>query len=149
MYLQALSADGGDTLRNMLGEDPPSAQLKTLLRLARLPIQLRHALSRGLELKGERRTSLVLRALGRKPVRQLWALAAERNHAQRREQSIWNETGLDLMLGPATVTVAAHLGTTGDWILGAAHDAQQSPQSTSWRGACWTYQATPINPRKQ
>ena len=25
------------------------------------------------------------------------------------------------MLGPATVTVAAHLGTTGDWILGAAH----------------------------
>ena len=36
LYLQALSADGGDTLRNMLGEDPPSAQLKTLLRLAKL-----------------------------------------------------------------------------------------------------------------
>ena len=121
LYLRALSADGGETLRNMLGEDPPGDQLKTLLRLTRLPAQLRHVLSRGLELKGERRTSLVLRALGRKPVHELWALAAARNQAQQQEQRIWSETGLDLMLGPATVTVAAHLGTTGDWVLGAAH----------------------------
>lgn len=121
LYLRALSADGGDTLRSILGEDPPSAQLHTLLKLTRLPAQLRHAISRGLELKGERRTSLVLRALGRKPVRELWALTAARNKAQQREQRIWSEAGLDLMLGPATVTVAAHLGTTGDWVLGAAH----------------------------
>ena len=64
---------------------------------------------------------MLLNALGRKGVADLWKLTAERTRLQRQEMEDWGRSGIDVLIGPPTVTVAALHRETGDWSLGACH----------------------------
>lgn len=121
LYFAALSADGGATLRAQLGDQPVTPQLTSLMNILRVPELGRRALSRVMAARGEARVAALLDVLGEKPVAVWWALTAQRNVFQADELAAWQAQGLDLVVGPPTVTPAALLGQTGDWSMGAWH----------------------------
>lgn len=121
LYFKALSADGGATLREAMGEQQVNVQLKALFRMAGLPRTILQMMSSVAWRSGEKRSAMLLRALGKKTVYDLWKITAERTRLQRQEMSSWQQAELDALIGPATVTVAAKHKQTGDWSLGAYH----------------------------
>jgi fatty acid amide hydrolase len=121
LYFKALSSDGGETLREAMGAQDVNVQLKTLFRMARLPKTMLRGMASIAKRNGEQRTSLLLRALGKKPVSELWKITAERTKLQRQEMEAWERAGLDVIIGPPTVTVAAMHKQTSDWSMGAYH----------------------------
>lgn len=118
-YFGLLSADGTRTARDIVGDEPVTPQLATLVRLARTPAPLRRLAASVLASRGETRVAAVLRVLGEKRVSEAWALTVQRDALKRAELEAWATQGLDLVLGPPTVTPAALLGQTHDWSLGA------------------------------
>lgn len=122
VYFGGVSADGAKTARALVGPDQaPTPQLATLLRLGRLPAWLRGLLAELVDLLGEARAATVLRVFGDKPAQEIWALHAERSRLRLAELEAWDAAGIDVLLGPPTVTPPALLGETGDWSLGAWH----------------------------
>ena len=121
LYFGALSADGGAGVLAHLSEQPPTPQLRTLLQLARTPGVLRRAAMHALAAAGEHRVARVGRAFGAKSAGALFALAAARTAAQDAELAAWNALGLDLVVGPPTVTPPALIDETFDWTLGGWH----------------------------
>jgi len=121
LYFGALTADGGAAVIQHLTHQPPTAHLRTMLQLAKTPGVLRRAATRVLDAMGEARVARVGRAFGEKSAGALFALAHARNVAQQTELAAWDALGLDLVLGPPTVTPAAVRDQTYDWALGGWH----------------------------
>jgi fatty acid amide hydrolase len=120
-YFSLMSADGTATARAMVGAEPVTPQLRTVVRLARVPGALRGVVASLMDSRGERRVATILRSLGAKPVQRVWQLVVLREALKRAELAAWAAIGAQVVLGPPTVTPAAHLGETHDWSLGAWH----------------------------
>jgi fatty acid amide hydrolase len=120
-YFSLMSADGTATARAMVGAEPVTPQLRTVVRLARVPGALRGVVASLMDSRGERRVATILRSLGAKPVQRVWQLVVLREALKRAELEAWAAIGAQVVLGPPTVTPAAHLGETHDWSLGAWH----------------------------
>ncbi len=120
-YFGLLSADGFGTASQVLGGESPIHQVATVARMARLPRPARRTLVRGLELAGEYRTARLVSYLGRKSTQEAWRLRDQQQRQIREELATWDDFGVDLLIGPATVTPAALHRMTHDWSLGAWH----------------------------
>lgn len=120
-YFGLLSADGFGTALGILDGTPITPQLRTVARIARLPRAVRLGLARTLSLVGEGRVARLMQQLGEKSVTELWRLVARREALKQAELDAWREAGIQLLVGPPTVTPAAHLGKTHDWSIGAWH----------------------------
>lgn len=120
-YFRLLSADGFETaIRNLEGE-PLTQQLSMVGRVGRLPRAVRDTIARALGVAGERRVKRLLLNLGEKSVTEAWALAATRDRLKQGELEAWRLQGIDLLLGPPTVTPAPFPRRTADWSMGAWH----------------------------
>jgi fatty acid amide hydrolase len=116
-YLAALSADGGQLVLEALegGEVDPS--LAPLKQLARLPGRARRALAGGARALGQGRLSRMLRAMGEKPVAEVWRLTA-RLRARRLEiLDRMAAAGLDALICPPFATPALPHGLSKNFAL--------------------------------
>ncbi len=108
LQLQALSADGGAAVGKLLRGQPVDPVLLSLVRIARLPALVRHSLARAVRDELPART---LRALGRKPVEELWRITGELRAYRFEMLAAWDAAGIDLVLCPPFATPALpHLG---------------------------------------
>jgi fatty acid amide hydrolase len=108
LQLQAMSADGGAAIGKLLRGQPVDPVLLSLMRIARLPGPVRGVLARAVRDELPART---LRALGRKPVEELWRLTGELRAYRFEMLAAWDAAGIDLLLCPPFATPALpHLG---------------------------------------
>jgi len=108
LQLAAMSADGGAGLRRELRGQPVDPVLLSLMRIARLPSLVRRGLAGALREELPART---LRALGRKPVEELWRLTAEIRAWRFEVLASMDEAGVDLIVAPPFATPALpHFG---------------------------------------
>lgn len=119
VYFGLASADGARTARRTLQGERVTQQLSALMRMASMPGPMRRALATAAGLAGQPRVARLLRALGEKRVDQHWALVRQREELKAAEEAAWREAGLDLVLGPATMTPPALPRRTHDWSIGA------------------------------
>ena len=118
-YFRLLSADGLVTAKEVLAGEALTPQLATLATMARLPRPLRRVLAWLLGVSGEARVARIVGALGEKRVHEVWKLVVLRESLRRAEFAAMAEAGVDVLVGPPTVTPAALHDETGDWSLGA------------------------------
>lgn len=106
LLMAAFSADGGHTVRRLLGDDSPETFLRGTLMTARIPPALRPVVSSALQRAGEPRLAYLIEAIGRRPVADYWALVAERDRLSHTEHRELCAQGIDALLGPATASAA-------------------------------------------
>jgi fatty acid amide hydrolase len=117
----AVTADGLETLRALVGDDPVIEPLVLNWRLSRIPKNARKALARMMRAMGEVRPSEGLAAMGPRTVREYFQLAAHRMMMQRHELDAWNARELDAVICPATATPPALHGMSGDFTPAACY----------------------------
>ena len=118
LQLAALSADGGASLQALLRGHAIDPVLLSLLRVARLPGAVRSALAAAVRDELPART---LRALGRKPVEELWRITAELRAYRFEVLAAWDKAGLDLLVSAPFATPALpHLGSRNFVLAGSA-----------------------------
>ncbi len=116
-----LSADGMEVLREVLDGEPLIDAVRINARLATLPRRVLRSLATAADALGEKRLAGVMRMMGRRSVRELRQLTAERTDLRREEMDMWRELGLDLVICPATATPAPQHGTTGEFTIAAVY----------------------------
>jgi fatty acid amide hydrolase len=121
MMVGAVTGDGMETLKALVGDDAIIEALKMNWRVAKLPITARKVLGRTLRALGEVRASDAIAAMGPRSVREWFRLAAHRTAMQREEIAAWNEARIDAIVCPATATPPALLGKTGDFTPAASY----------------------------
>lgn len=124
LYFQGVSADGSATVLEALGGEPFVEPLKTVGRLAKMPVQARRGLAAAMGLMGEHRVQLLLEALGEKRVKDFWLLCARRAELQIEEERAWDLARVDVVIAPAFATTAAPIGMSHDFTLGFASAAR-------------------------
>jgi fatty acid amide hydrolase len=117
VWLAGVSSDGGVTLSEALHGEAPVRQLEPSVKIARTPGPVRKLLAALFDVRDDRRMARLLRALGEKPVADLWRLTAERTRIRRAEFDAWSALGLDLVLCPPHTLPAMPIGTSGDLTL--------------------------------
>ena len=118
LQLQAMSADGGAVIGEQLRGQPVDPVLLSLMRIARLPAVVRTSLARAIRDELPART---LRALGRKPVEELWRITGELRAYRFEMLAAWDLAGIDLVLCPPFATAALpHLGAKGFLLAASA-----------------------------
>jgi fatty acid amide hydrolase len=118
-FFGLMGADGFVTATRQLEGEPWTGQLATVARLAGLPRPLRGPVAAALRVAGQGRLARMFAAAGEKRVSEAWALVVRRNALRAAELAAWREAGIDLLVGPPTITPAAIRGETHDWALGA------------------------------
>lgn len=119
-YLAAVSADGGSTLRQAVGDGPLDPVLASLRRVAMLPDAVRRSAARVLEGTGQPRMALLLRAVGEKSVAEFWRLT----DALRTERAAFLDgmaaAGIDAIVCPAYATPALPHGLSKNFTLASS-----------------------------
>lgn len=117
LQLAVMSADGGAALRRELRGQPVDPVLRPLLRLAGLPGVVRRGLAAALrdELPGR-----TLRALGRKPVEELWRLTALVRAYRFEVLESMEAAGIELVAAPAFATPALPHQGARNFVLAAS-----------------------------
>jgi len=119
-YLSAMSADGGVMLRDAAGDGPIDPVMASLRQVASLPDVARKAAAAALELAGQRRTAMLLRAVGEKPVATLWRLT----DALRGERAAFLDAmaaaNVDAVVCPAYATPALPHGMSKNFTLASS-----------------------------
>jgi fatty acid amide hydrolase len=121
LYLAVMSADGAKTLLEVNGDGPFDAPLQGLLRIAKLPRTMRLSVARVMELKNEKRAARSLRAMGEKPVAELWKLQARMRQLRAEVLNDWAAQGLDGVVCPPGATSALPHGGSRDFALGMTY----------------------------
>ena len=118
LYFRGITADGSETLFEVLDGESFIPPLRTLARMARMPRQARLGLAKALRLMGETRVPQLLEALGEKRVRDLWSMNARRTALRREELAAWDRKGIDVLICPSYATPAAPQGMSHDFTIG-------------------------------
>lgn len=124
LFFAAVTADGGETVGDLLGDEAPVAVLAGLRKMVALPSQLRNGLAQATGLWGEGHAARVLRQLGAKSAHQLWQLAARRTELRRMEFAVWNEQELDAVIAPVHMTAACLHGQSAQFAPAGAFSAR-------------------------
>jgi len=120
-YFRLLSADGFETAIRLIGDEPLTQQLSLVGRVGRLPKAVRNTIATTLGVAREPRVERLLKNLGEKSVTHVWALQARRDRLKQAELAAWAAQGIDVLIGPPTVTPAPLPRKTADWSIGAWH----------------------------
>jgi fatty acid amide hydrolase len=120
-YLAALSSDGGAMMREALDGGEVDVVLRPLLRLAGVPAAGRRALARVAELAGEVRLSRMLRAMGEKPVAELWRLTDRARAYRHGLLEALDAARIDLVVSPAYATPAMPHGLSKNFTLASSY----------------------------
>lgn len=137
-YLGLLSSDGGETLREALGSDPPDPTLAPLLSLAKVPDRGRAMLSRAASLVGQGRLSALLDAMGEKPVAQYWKLTDSLRAWRFAVLDAMDRARLDALLCPAFATPALPHGMSKNFTLA-------SSTAIAWNAAQFPAGVVPVS----
>lgn len=121
LWTQALSSDGGRTMKRQLEGEPFSPQLKPSRRLQSLPRAARQALALVLERTGEARIGRLLKGIGQKPVDAWWQMSARRTALRLAEFDAWRTAGIDALICPAHVVPAMPHRESGEFIAAMAY----------------------------
>ena len=117
LQIAAMSADGGDRLRRELSGQPVDPVLLSLMRIARLPAVVRRSLAGAIR---DELGASTLRALGRKPVEELWRLTGEIRAWRFEVLAAMDAAGVDVVVSAPFATAALpHLGAR-NFVLAAA-----------------------------
>jgi len=119
LFFALLSADGGDTFREMLGDSPPGPRVARLLRLSSLPKWLHALVGWAAKLRGNRRLGNILARTGRRSPSQLAELVSAQREFQSQFAQAMQRAGVDLLLSPAYTVPALRHGAA-DNLPGAA-----------------------------
>lgn len=117
LWMGAVSADGGASMRRVLAGEPWSPQLQASSKILKMPALARVAAAKAMELRGESRLAELLRVLGAKDVMATWDIAAERTRLRRAELDAWQTLGLDAVLCPPHACPSMPLRTSGEMTL--------------------------------
>lgn len=117
VWLAGISSDGGETMRGVLAGEDVARQIEPSMKVARMPALVRKGIAGVMAARGEHRLTKLLRALGAKPVQEVWRLTAERTALRRAEFDAWNTAGLDAVLCPPHSMPAMPLGSSGHLTL--------------------------------
>jgi fatty acid amide hydrolase len=120
VYLGAMSADGGATLRSQIADDEVDDALSMLWRLQKLPAAARRLAAFAMETRGDMPVARMLRALGEKRVADVWALTRRARALAVEELTTWDRGGLDALVCPPHATPALPHGASRDFSLGGA-----------------------------
>jgi fatty acid amide hydrolase len=121
LQIEAMSADGGETLREALLGGTVDPSLKPLLRVASLPESVRLAMAGFFELTRDDLSARLLRALGKKGVTTFFALTTQLRAYRQELIDAMEAAGVSLLLCPPFATPAfAHGGSTG-FTLGGSY----------------------------
>lgn len=121
LWTQALSSDGGRTLKRQLKGDAFSPQLKPSRRLQAFPSAARRALAAILERAREPRLARLLRGIGEKPVDAWWQLATRRTALRRAEFDAWRTADVDAVICPAHVVPAMPHRESGEFVAAMSY----------------------------
>jgi fatty acid amide hydrolase len=116
-YFAALTADAGVTAFSKLEGGSLHPVLESMRRVANMSPGLRGVLAQAARLAGQRRLSRFLRALGEKPVSELWRITAELRAYRFEFLRAMDEAGIDVLLCPAHATAALPHGMSKDFVL--------------------------------
>lgn len=118
-YLGALSADGGETIRDALGHDPADPSLKPLLALAMVPDAGRLALAKVAGAVGQSRAQRLLDAVGARTVADYWKLIDRIRSYRARLLDAMDAVGVDVVLCPGFATPALPHGMSKNFTAAA------------------------------
>jgi fatty acid amide hydrolase len=120
LQIEAMSADGGEILREALLGTTVDPSLKPLLLVASLPESVRLAMAGFFELTRDDLTARLLRALGKKGVATFFGLTAQLRAYRQELIDAMEAAGVSLLLCPPFATPAfAHGGSTGFALAGS------------------------------
>lgn len=121
LYFSLMSADGGETAWGQLEGTAVEPTLLPLKRTASLPASVRHGLARAMSLAGEKRTALLLDAVGARTVAEVWKLTYEARAARLKFLAAMQEQRVDVLLCPAHATPAIPHTLSGDFVAAASY----------------------------
>jgi fatty acid amide hydrolase len=114
LYLEAMSADGGTSIRAALAGGEVDPSLEPLRRVASLPAALRQVAARTARALGQPSLTLLLEAVGEKSVDQLWRITEQLRGYRAVLLEEMDRQGLDALVCPAYATPAfVHGGSKG------------------------------------
>jgi fatty acid amide hydrolase len=119
-YLGALSADGGVTLREVTGDGPIDPVMASLRQVAALPDAARKAAAGALSLAGQKRTAMLLRAIGEKSVAALWKLTDALRGDRAAFLDAMAAAGVDAIVCPAYATPALPHGMSKNFTFASS-----------------------------
>ena len=120
-YLGALSADGGLGVRGALAGGEVEAPLVALRRVARIPAGPRRLASRAARAAGEPGLSLLLSAIGRKSVADLWRITEQLRAYRSTLLDSMDRRGVQAILAPPFATPALAHGASSGFTLAASY----------------------------
>lgn len=119
VYLGLLSADGGADLKSLLRGSEIQAEVRRLLRLARIPRSIRPPLGALLRLLGQHRLAAAFEATGPRSARGYWQLAREGDDYRQRFLGAMDAGPFDAIIAPPHALPALRRGTAADLLAPA------------------------------
>jgi fatty acid amide hydrolase len=133
-YLGLMSADGGAALLEALAGHEVDPVLEPLRRLARVPTRAQRFVVTATQAIGQGGLALMLGAMGKKSVGDLWALTHRLRGLRTKLLDAMDEQGIDLLLCPAYATCALPHGASKNFTLASSYamvfNATQFPAGT-------------------
>ncbi len=109
IYFSLLSADGGQTMRGLLGDETPDSRIALLLRLASLPRPLRWLIEHWQQHYGSPLAAKLLRVTGRRSTADFWRLQAELAAWQQQFWQAWQNTECHVwLMAPHALPALTH-----------------------------------------
>jgi fatty acid amide hydrolase len=118
VFYGLLGGDGGSAVKEALGSNPTTRQIKGLLQVVNVPNAVRPAVAAGLESAAQSRLAFLMRSLRPFSADQYWRLVHERNRYQTEFQASMDASGFDAVICPPHALPALTHGTS--YYLGPA-----------------------------
>jgi fatty acid amide hydrolase len=120
-FLGILTADGGASLRRVLGNDKPIRQLEGTLKGAMMPNALRPVISKLMEWRGQEHLAWIIRHAGRRSAGEYWDLVEARNGYRARFLDALDRGRFDAVLGPPFALPALTHGSSEHLFAAASY----------------------------
>lgn len=112
LFMAISTADGGTSLKHLLGRDRPNRMLKVVLDGATAPRHLRPLIARYMESQGQRHVAFLVRNGGRRSAEEYWKLVDEKNTYIARFVKALDQGEFDAVIGPPYALPAVRHGNT-------------------------------------
>jgi fatty acid amide hydrolase len=110
LYLGMLSADGGASLKRLLGKNKPSRAVRQFLRMTDFPAMFRPVASQLASRARQKRAAFRLRHVKPASAADYWTLVDERNAYRQKFLTALSDEGFDAIICPPHALPAAHAG---------------------------------------
>lgn len=121
LYVSIFTADGGATLKRVLGNDQPIQPLKGTVQGATMPNPLRPVLSKLMESRGQHHLAFLIRNAGSLSALEFWQLVEARNNYRARFLQALDEGRFEAILCPPYALPALPHGSSEHLFAAASY----------------------------